>query len=106
MLEAITARGWRTVLATSAGEPELAALRDTLDPEDVICAVTSSADAIFLGDMVWDVQAGRQAGVATAAVLSGGIPREALKQAGAVAVYDGPLEVQTHLERFSQLLEK
>jgi HAD superfamily hydrolase (TIGR01509 family) len=130
LLEAITERGWRTVLATSAGEPELAALRDTLDAEEFICAVTSSADAerakphpdivacalerigtqpadaIFLGDTVWDVQAGRQAGVATAAVLSGGIAREALEQAGAVAIYDGPLEVQTRLEQFSQLLEK
>jgi HAD superfamily hydrolase (TIGR01509 family) len=128
LLDAIAELGWRAVLATSAGEDELAVLRAALDAEDVVCAVTSSADAeqgkphpdivtsalqriqahpeqaIFLGDTVWDVQAGRRAGVPTAAVLSGGIAREALEHAGAAAVYAGPLEVWAHLEEFSQLL--
>jgi HAD superfamily hydrolase (TIGR01509 family) len=128
LLEAIAQLGWRAVLATSAGEQELAVLRDALDAEDLIDEVTSSSDAeeskpdpdivataleridaqpteaIFLGDTVWDVQAGRRAGVPTAAVLTGGIPREALEHAGAAAVYGGPLEVCAHLEEFSQLL--
>ncbi|HWF70783.1 MAG TPA: HAD family hydrolase [Mycobacterium sp.] len=128
LLGAIVELGWRAVLATSAGEEELAALRDALDAEDLICAVTSAADAerakphpdivasaleriqadsteaIMLGDTVWDVQAGRRAGVPTAAVLSGGIPREALEGAGAAAIYASPLEVRAHLEEFSQLL--
>jgi beta-phosphoglucomutase-like phosphatase (HAD superfamily) len=34
-------------------------------------------EAIVLGDTVWDAQAGRRAGVPTAAVLSGGIARQA-----------------------------
>jgi HAD superfamily hydrolase (TIGR01509 family) len=128
LLEAIAELGWRSVLATSAGEKELAVLRDALDAEDLISAVTSSSDAeeskpapdivasalerieaepseaILLGDTVWDVQAGRRAGVPTAAVLSGGIPREALEHAGAAAIYAGPLEVRSHLEEFTQLL--
>jgi HAD superfamily hydrolase (TIGR01509 family) len=128
LLEAIQERGWRAVLATSAGQPELAVLREALDAEDLIDEVTSAsdadeakpdpdivttaleridaqpADAIFLGDTVWDVQAGRRAGVPTAAVLTGGIPREALENAGAAAIYAGPLEVLAHLEEFSQLL--
>jgi HAD superfamily hydrolase (TIGR01509 family) len=128
LLEAIAELGWRAVLATSAGEDELAALRDALDAEDLICAVTSAADAerakphpdivasalqrieadpaeaVMLGDTVWDVQAGRRAGVPTAAVLSGGIGREALELAGAAAIYAGPLEVRAHLDEFSQLL--
>lgn len=128
LLEAIADNGWRSVLATSAGEEELAVLRDVLDAEDLVCAVTSAADAdqakphpdivatalecvdaqpdqaIFLGDTVWDVQAGRRAGVATAAVLSGGIAREALEHAGAAAIYAGPLDVRAHLDEFSQLL--
>jgi HAD superfamily hydrolase (TIGR01509 family) len=128
LLEAIAQQGWRVVLATSAGEEELAVLRAALDAEEVICAVTSSADAerakphpdvvaaalehiqadpseaIMLGDTVWDVQAGRRAGVPTAAVLSGGITREALEDAGAAAIYAGPLEVRAHLEEFSKLL--
>ncbi len=128
LLEAIAQLGWQAVLATSAGEEELSVLRAALDAEDMISAVTSSADAeegkpdpdivataldriqaqpeqaVFLGDTVWDVQAGRRAGVPTAAVLSGGIAREALEHAGAAAVYAGPLEVRAHLEEFSQLL--
>ena len=128
LLEAIAQQGWRAVLATSAGEEELALLRGVLDAEDLVCAVTSSADAergkphpdivrsalecihaqpeqaVFLGDTVWDVQAGLRAGVPTAAVLSGGIGREALENAGAAAIYAGPLEVREHLEEFSQLL--
>jgi HAD superfamily hydrolase (TIGR01509 family) len=127
-LEAIAELGWRAVLATSAGEEELSVLRDALNAEDLICAVTSAADAerakphpdivasalqrieadpaeaVMLGDTVWDVQAGRRAGVPTAAVLSGGIGREALEHAGAAAIYAGPLEVRAHLEEFSQLL--
>lgn len=128
LLEAIAELGWQAVLATSAGEEELSVLRAALDAEDLISAVTSSADAeeakpdpdivataldrikaqpeqaVFLGDTVWDVQAGRRAGVPTAAVLSGGIAREALEHAGAAAIYAGPLEVRAHLEEFSQLL--
>jgi HAD superfamily hydrolase (TIGR01509 family) len=129
LLEAIAELGWRTVLATSAGEKELGVLRDALDAEDLIDEVTSSSDAeetkpdpdivatalqridaqpqeaIFLGDTVWDVQAARRAGVPCAAVLSGGIPREALEHAGAAAIYASPLEVRAHLEEFSQLLQ-
>jgi HAD superfamily hydrolase (TIGR01509 family) len=128
LLEAIAEQGWRSVLATSAGEDELSVLRDALDAEDLICAVTSAADAdrakphpdivatalqrieadpeeaVMLGDTVWDVHAGRRAGVPTAAVLSGGIGREALEHAGAAAIYAGPLEVRAHLDEFSQLL--
>ncbi len=128
LLEAIAELGWRAVLATSAGEEELAVLRAALDAEDLICSVTSSADAdrakphpdivasalkrieaepaeaIMLGDTVWDVHAGRRAGVPTAAVLSGGIGREALEHAGAAAIYAGPLEVRAHLDEFGQLV--
>jgi HAD superfamily hydrolase (TIGR01509 family) len=128
LLEAIAERGWRAVLATSAGESELAVLRDALDAEGLIDEVTSASDAeeakpdpdivataleridaqpteaVFVGDTVWDVQAGRRAGVPTAAVLTGGIPREALEHAGAAAIYAGPLEVRAHLDEFSQLL--
>jgi HAD superfamily hydrolase (TIGR01509 family) len=128
LLEKLADVGWRSVLATSAGEKELDVLRTALDSDDLICAVTSSADAerakphpdivacaldridadpaeaVFVGDTVWDIQAGLSAGVPTAAVLSGGIAREALEQAGAAAIYAGPLEVSTHLEEFTKLV--
>lgn len=129
LLQAIAERGWQSVLATSAGEEELEVLRSALDCEDLISAVTSAADAdrakphpdivaialervgaeskdaLFLGDAVWDVHAAHKAGVAVAAVLSGGTSREALQHAGAAAIYDGPLEVRAHIEDFGQLVE-
>ena len=130
LLAAIAHQGWRAVLATSAGEDEREVLRGELAAEDLVCAVTSSADAergkpspdivssalecihtqpeqaVFLGDTVWDVEAGRRAGVPTAAVLSGGIGREALEDAGAAAIYAGPLEVCAHLDEFGQLFRQ
>ncbi|WIM88294.1 HAD family hydrolase [Candidatus Mycobacterium wuenschmannii] len=128
LLEAIAERDWRSVLATSAGEEELAVLRGALDSEDLISAVTSSADAerakphpdivaiamdrveanpadaLFVGDAVWDVKAALTAEVPAVGVLSGGTSRAELEGAGAAQVYDGPLEVRINLERLGQLV--
>jgi phosphoglycolate phosphatase-like HAD superfamily hydrolase len=60
--------------------------------------------AIFVGDAVWDMEAGKRAGVPTVAVLCGGVAREALEQAGAAAVYDDPQEILDHFEEFTELL--
>ena len=128
LLEAIAHRGWRTVLASSASEKTLALLRRVLDVDDLVCEVTSSVDtdrgkpdpdivstalervgvdaarAIFVGDAVWDVEAGRRAGVPTAAVLSGGVAREALEQTGAAAIYEDAHDVLDHFDEFTRLL--
>jgi HAD superfamily hydrolase (TIGR01509 family) len=129
LLEAIAERGWRSVLATSAGEEELAVLRRALDADDLITAVTSAADAerakpypdivaialqrvdaqpteaVFVGDAVWDVHAAKRAEVPVVAVLSGGTARQDLEEAGAAQIYDGPPEVRTHLGRLAELFE-
>ncbi|MQY04161.1 HAD family hydrolase [Actinomadura macrotermitis] len=112
LLRACRKGGADVVLATSASEHELSALRAALDADDAITAATSSADierskpapdiveaalahtdaaadeAVFVGDAVWDVKAAARAGMPCVAVLSGGIPRADLEEAGAVAVYD------------------
>ncbi|MEV5438410.1 HAD family hydrolase [Streptomyces sp. NPDC052682] len=106
--------GWKVVLATSAGGAELGALRRALDADDAIAAVAGADDveegkpapepvehalelvgvpaerAVFVGDTVWDMRAGRRAGVRCVGVLCGGIPRADLEGAGADAVYDDP----------------
>src|SRR5258705_5178683 len=85
------------VLATSAPEDELSILRGVLASDDLVSAVTASNDvdtaqpeadivqvaleragvdvahAVFVGDTVWDVEGCERAGVATIAVLSGGV---------------------------------
>jgi HAD superfamily hydrolase (TIGR01509 family) len=121
LLRACAARGLRVVLATSANQHELAALRAALDAEDAITAVTSSADAkeskpapdivaaavqqadldtdrvVFVGDSVWDVQASARLGVPCVGVACGGTSRAELLDAGAVAVYADPADLLSHL---------
>ena len=104
--------GLRVVLATSASDEEVEHLRQAIDADDVIDAVTSKDDAdsskpdpdlvqtaldkggltaaraIFVGDTVWDVEAAKRAGVPCVCVLSGGISAAELRDAGAIAIYD------------------
>ncbi|MFD7994686.1 HAD family hydrolase [Streptomyces mexicanus] len=114
--------GWTVVLATSASGPELSALRRAIDADDAIAATASSDDvqegkpapepvqhaldlagvpkerAVFVGDTVWDMRAGRRAGVRCVGLLCGGIPRADLQEAGAEAVYDDPAHLLASLE--------
>ncbi|MFF3333928.1 HAD family hydrolase [Streptomyces sp. NPDC002888] len=113
--------GWQVVLATSASGAELSALRRAIDADDVIAATASADDvergkpapepvehalelagvpaerAVFVGDTVWDMRAGRRAGVRCVGVLCGGIPRADLEEAGAEVVYDDPAHLLASL---------
>ncbi|GAA3782404.1 HAD family hydrolase [Streptomyces chiangmaiensis] len=106
--------GWNVVLATSAGGRELSALRRAIGADDAIAATASANDmesgmpapepvehalelagvppeaAVFVGDTVWDMRAGTRAGVTCVGLLSGGIPRADLQEAGARAIYRDP----------------
>jgi HAD superfamily hydrolase (TIGR01509 family) len=122
LLRAVAERGWKVVLSSSAGSEELAAMRATLDADEVIAAATGGDDvkstkpaadpveqavrragvpaerAVFVGDTVWDMHAARNARVPCVGVLSGGLPRADLREAGAVAVYDGPRDLLDRLD--------
>jgi len=112
LVRTLSERGQRAVLATSASPDELDRLRDVLDVEPELHAITSAQDveeakpepdlvhvaleaagvepsgAVFVGDTVWDVEAAKKAGVPCVAVLSGGIGADELRAAGAVAIFD------------------
>lgn len=112
LLRAVADRGLQVVLATSAPESELAMLREVLDCDDIIAAVTSSEDvetakpkpdivevaldrasvtaenAVFIGDAVWDCEAAARAKVSSIGLLSGGTSRAELLEAGASAVFE------------------
>jgi HAD superfamily hydrolase (TIGR01509 family) len=114
LLRACAYQGLRVVLASSASEREMQALRATIDAEDAITAVTSASDAqeskpapdiveialqraevdpeaaVFVGDTVWDVQACKKAGLACITLLTGGIGAAELLEAGAVEIYESP----------------
>jgi HAD superfamily hydrolase (TIGR01509 family) len=111
LLRACKKGGLAVVLATSASEKEAEHLTDALAVDDAIDIVTtkddagsskpapdivqtaldkaglSPADAVFVGDTIWDVEAAGRAGLPCIAVLSGGIGQDELRNAGAVAVY-------------------
>jgi HAD superfamily hydrolase (TIGR01509 family) len=117
LLRACKARGLAVVLASSAGEAESGVLRAAIDAEDAIDDATFSGDvdhtkpapdlvqvalekanvpaaqAVFVGDTVWDVQASQKAGVPCIGLLSGGISRQELADAGAAEIYRGPAEL-------------
>ncbi|MBV5244973.1 HAD family hydrolase [Mycolicibacterium sp. PAM1] len=112
LLRRVAATGLQVVLATSAPDDELTLLREVLDCDDVVAAVTSSADvdtakpkpdivqvaldragvgaqdAVFVGDAVWDCEAAGRAGVTSIGLLSGGVSRGELREAGAAGVFE------------------
>ena len=112
LVRALTGRGVRVVLATSAGPDELDVLRKVLGVDDVVTDIVAGHDVestkpdpepvqvalekagtapentIFVGDAVWDVRAATKAGVRTIGVLSGGVSAAELTEAGAIATYD------------------
>jgi HAD superfamily hydrolase (TIGR01509 family) len=123
LLRACADRGMEVILASSASSKELEALRAALDADDAITAATSSSEAgeskpapdlvmialdcagvepgraVFVGDSIWDVHACRKAGVTCVAVRTGGICAEDLREAGAVAIYEGTADLLRQFER-------
>jgi HAD superfamily hydrolase (TIGR01509 family) len=121
LLDAVADLGLQVVLATSAPEDELTALRKVLDCDDIVSAITSSGDvetakpdpdivrvaldragvgpdrAVFVGDSVWDVAAAARAGVECVCLRSGGISQAELEYAGATAVFSDPRDLAEHL---------
>ena len=102
------------MLASSASQEELEALRSALDADDAIHGATSSTDAdagkpepdiieaaleqpksdpercVFVGDAVWDGQASARAGVVFVGCHCGGTSEAELRENGAVEVWRDP----------------
>jgi HAD superfamily hydrolase (TIGR01509 family) len=122
LLNQVSSHGLQVVLATSAPEDELSILRDLLDVEELVSAVTSGEDvdvakpepaivdialqragvdhsrAVFIGDSVWDAKASVRASVPCIGVRSGGVSREELENAGARMVFDDVQGIADHFE--------
>jgi len=123
LLERVAELDLPVVLATSAPDDELAVLRQVLDCDRLVAAVTSSADvdvakpnpdiigialdrigapadrAVFVGDAIWDAQACVRAGLPSVGLLSGGVSRTELQTAGAAAVFDNAEDLRCHLDQ-------
>ena len=123
LLAAVRSRGALVVLATSAGEQDLALLLKALDADSLVDAIVSGGDVddakprpdvflaamqkvnlgpercIAVGDSVWDVAAATRSGIGCICVRTGGSTRVELLEAGAVAVYDDVVALLGDLPR-------
>ena len=113
LISSLKERGYEVWFVTSAKDEELEHHMQELEAEDNIAGVVNSSsvdnpkpapdifeealrragttaeETVALGDARWDVEAAKDAGIRTVAVLSGGaFHRQDLEEAGAVAVYE------------------
>ena len=112
LFERVRAEGLQIALASSAKEEELAQHKKSMGVEELLEAATSAddaerskphpdifqaalaglkgvapAEAVVVGDTPYDVVAAAKAGMRAVGLLSGGFAADALRGAGAVAVY-------------------
>jgi len=111
------------VLATSAAEDELTMLRRAIGADDAVHAATSAddvdeakpdpgilevalrradapaAEALVVGDSVWDMTAAARAHIRSVGVLCGGVGAAELTDAGAREVFEGPAALLEALDR-------
>ncbi len=124
LFERLKAEGLQIALASSAKEEELEQHKKSLRVEDLLEADASAddaerskphpdifqaalaglkgvapAEALVVGDTPYDVEAAAKAGMRTVGLLSGGFGEEALRAAGAVAVYR---DVSDLLDRYDE----
>jgi HAD superfamily hydrolase (TIGR01509 family) len=123
LLRAVAERGLKVVLASSASEEELGALRSALGADDAIDVATSADDAesgkpepdilqaaldagglnadnaLFVGDAVWDGHAAARAGLPFIGVACGGTPAAELREAGAVETWKDPADLLDNLAK-------
>ncbi len=127
LLKALKERGVRTALASSAKPEEAAKSLDQLGGRDAVDALISSGDAaatkpdpdifatalerlggpkeaLIIGDTVYDIAAAHTLHLPCVCVLSGGIERSILEEAGAAAIYADAADVLDHLDAFLALL--
>lgn len=126
LLRALRERGVKVALASSAKAEEVESYIDMLGGEDAVDAITTAADvsgskpdpdifeaalaklghpasALVIGDTVYDIEAATRSGLPCIAVLTGGIEREVLTDAGAHAVYTDLPELLADLDQVLRL---
>lgn len=116
------AGGLAVALASSARTQDLLATRKALGADAHIHAATSAndakeskpapdilvaaleavnvspADAVYVGDAVWDMQAAAALGMPAIALTCGGTSAAELRDAGAIQVYAGPRDLLENLQ--------
>jgi membrane protein len=123
LLEALHARGVRIALASSAKREEIDHYLEMLGPSaklvdaivskdqvetskpapDIFAAALDALgkpdEAVVVGDTVYDISAATQLGLPCIAVLTGGIERSLLEQAGAAEIFESVGAIADDLDR-------
>ncbi|WP_285251128.1 HAD family hydrolase [Pseudarthrobacter sp. fls2-241-R2A-168] len=116
------AAGLAVALASSARNQDLQVMKSILDADAYIDGATSAndaeeskpapdilvaaleaigvdaADAVFVGDAVWDMVAAAALGIPAIGVTCGGVSAAELRDAGAVEVFEGPRDLLENLK--------
>ncbi len=121
LLKALRQRSIKVALASSAKEQEVERYLKQLGGRQAVDAVVMSEDvsatkpagdifasaldklgkpanALVVGDTIYDVASASKLDLPCIGVLSGGLEEKLLIEAGAVLVYDGPADLLTHLD--------
>lgn len=118
LFERLKEDGLRIVLASSSDRKEVGYYLGLIGCEDLVDETTSKDDAehtkpcpdifeaavgklaplgpeaaIVVGDSVWDMKAAGRAALRAIGFRSGGFPDQALREAGAFALFDGPADL-------------
>ena len=110
LIDDLRERGHKVILCSSAKDSEVDHYLDLLKVRDVVDGWTTSADVdatkprpdlieaalakagtdagVMVGDSTWDVEAAKNAGVETIALLTGGFSEQELLDSGALAVFE------------------
>ena len=89
-LELVGATDVDTAVVTSADVDES---KPEPDLVEAALARVGSRNAVLVGDSVWDVRAASAAGIPAVGLRCGGFSEAELREAGCVAVYDGPADL-------------
>ena len=130
LFERIRADGKRIALASSSKADEVEHYKRLAEIEDLVDAATSKDDAdkskpcpdifqavlerlemrpsraIAVGDTPWDAQAATKTGLKIIGFLCGGFPEAELREAGCIAIYEGPQDLLNRYEQSPQVREK
>jgi phosphoglycolate phosphatase-like HAD superfamily hydrolase len=120
LVEAVKARGFVIVLATSAPQEHLDTYLELLGIGDIVDHSTTADDvenskpapdlvsvamkkagtrsAVMVGDSTWDVIAAGKVDVPTITIRTGGFSVDELREAGSVGTYDSPAELTHDLD--------
>ena len=123
LIVALKERGHRVVLASSGKPHHVDQALDMLDVRDIADGWTTSEDvestkpapdllqvalksigepadapSVMVGDSVYDVEAGKNAGMPSIVVRSGGFGDDELRDAGAVSIHDTPADLRAALD--------